>query len=67
MYDGVKKIIEERIRILQAVRETAKPEHQGSYDTAVKTLEWVLTHRLVIQEVKNVLQDKHPMNEDYPF
>lgn len=38
----LRKVIEERIRTLQAVRETAKPEHKQSYDTAIRTLEWVL-------------------------
>jgi hypothetical protein len=39
----LRKAIEDKIRILQEVKQTAKPEYQHIYDCNIKTLEWVLT------------------------
>ena len=39
----LKKAIEEKIRILREVKQTAKPEYRHIYDCNIKTLEWVLT------------------------
>ena len=39
----LRKVIEEQIRILREVKQTANPEYRQIYDCNIKTLEWVLT------------------------
>jgi len=39
----LRKVIEERIEILEGIKQEAKDKHKQHYDLSVETLRWVLT------------------------